>query len=829
MKAPLSWLKDYVDIDVSAQELEEKLFSCGLEVEEVIEIGKDISGVVVGEVIECTPVEGTHLSVCKVDCGAKGVFQICCGADNVKKGIKAPCALIGATVYATAKDHVTVEGTMTIKKGKLRGIDSEGMLCSGIEIGINGDLFEGGDVCGLLLLPSEFENGADIKPLLGLDDCIFDIAVTANRPDCQSILGLAREIAAVLGKKVKEPDVSYQTTHGKASPEEIHFEDLLNGISEKDYAETKNSIAPITITDLAPELCPRYIGHYVKDVMIGTSPMWIRKRLALCGLRSINNIVDITNFVLLEMGQPMHAFDLATLTGRKIVIRRAEQGEKIVTLNGNEFTLSPENLVICDGEKPCALAGIMGGMDSEITDQTTEVLFETAKFARDNIRKTARALGLHSDSSALYEKGVNEYTVERASARALHLIQELQCGTVTDIRQDVVTEYSHTDQKRMVVSIASINALLGITVPTEEMVRILKSLNFGVTVDGDEMNLSVPKYREDIDQYPDIAEEIIRLYGYEHIQGTFLPSASITNGGFTDQQKAENQLKRTLSGLGLFEISTYSFYSTKDLDMLHFDEQAKERNAIRIKNPISEDLSILRTTMAPSMVNVIVRNLRRGNLDGRLYELAKIYLADKLPLENFPEERATLALGMWGKCDFFDLKGVCEDIALSLNTSFTYQPAEKPFLHPGITAKILCDGAEIGYLGMLSPTVSEELALERTAYIAEIDYAELKKHARPFRYTPIPKYAQQSRDLALVCDNNVTCEEIENVIYGACKYVTDVKLFDIYKSEQIGKDKKSMAFTVTFTPRDEPIEDKVDGFVKKILGNLKFKLNITLR
>lgn len=803
MKAPLSWLKDYVDIDVTAHELEEKLFSCGLEVEEMTELGKDIHGVVVGEVVECEPVEGTHLSVCKVDCGDKGVFQICCGADNVKKGIKAPCALVGATVYATAKDHVTIEGMMTIKKGKLRGIESEGMLCSGVEIGVNGDMFEGGDYCGLLLLPAEFENGADVKPLLGLDDCIFDVAVTANRPDCQSILGLAREIAAVLGKKVKQPDIS--------------------------YTPVKGNYAPIKITDLAPDVCPRYIGHYVKDVKIGPSPMWMRKRLALCGLRSINNVVDITNFILLELGQPMHAFDLATLSGREIVIRRAKEGEKIVTLDKNEFTLTPENLVICDGEKPCALAGVMGGLNSEIKESTAEVLFESAKFARDNVRKTARSLGQHSDSSALYEKGVNEYTVEMASARSLHLIQQLNCGTVTDVRSDVITPYSRLEEKKMTVSVSKINALLGIEVPASDMVRILDSLNFGVTLDGDDLRLVVPRYREDVDLYPDIAEEIIRLYGYEHIHGTFLPSASITNGGFTDEQKAENKLKRTLSGLGLYEISTYSFYSQKDLDMLHFAEDAKERKAIRILNPISEDLSIMRTTLAPSMVNVMVRNLRRGNMDGRLYELAKIYLADELPIRNFPEERATLALGAWGKCDFFDLKGICEDIASSLNTSFRYEPTEKPFLHPGITAKILCDGVEVGYLGQLSPTVSKELALERTAYVAELDYEELKKHANAFRYSPISKFTEQTRDLALVCDKSVTCGEIESVIYGACKYVTDVKLFDIYTSEQLGGDKKSMAFTVTFTPRDEPIEEKVDGFVKKILGNLKFKLNITLR
>ncbi len=803
MKAPLSWLKDYVDIDVSAEELQAKLFSCGFEVEELINIGKDITGVVVGEVIECEPVEGTHLSKCRVDCGGKGIFQICCGADNVKKGIKAPCALVGATVYATAKDHVTVEGVMTIKKGKLRGIESEGMLCSGAELGVNGDMYEGGDYCGLLLLPKDCENGADVKPVLGLDDYIFDIGVTANRPDCQSILGIAREVAAALGKPVKEPDYSYKAVAG--------------------------SYEKIEICDLAPDICPRYIGHYVKDVKTAPSPLWLRKRLALCGLRSISNIVDITNFVLLELGQPMHAFDLRTLDGRKVIIRRAENGEKITTLDGNEFELNSENLVICDDKKPVALAGIMGGLNSEIKDDTAEVLFESAKFARDSVRKTARALGQHSDSSALFEKGVNEYTTEHAISRALNLIQTLKCGVVTDVHIDITTENSRLESKKMTVSVSKINALLGIEVPAKRMAEILKSLNFGVTLKGDEMELTVPRYREDIDGYPDIAEEIIRFYGYDNIKGTFLPSASITNGGFTDEQKLQRRIKGELVAKGLYEISTYSFYSQKDLDMLHFPADAHERKAIRILNPISEDLSIMRTTLAPSMVNVIVRNLRRGNMEGRLFEQAKIYIADELPVKTFPKEKEVIALGLWGKQDFFDLKGIIDCIAGVLNVKFEYAPTEKPYLHPGITAKILCDGVEIGYAGMLSPEVADELALDRFAYIAEIDYDKLKKHAKPFKYSPISKFAEVTRDLALTCDRAVTCADIENEIYAACKFVTDVRLFDVYIGEQIEKGKKSMAFKVTFTPKDEPIEERVDGFVKKILSNLKFKLNIVLR
>ena len=803
MKAPLSWLKDYVDIDVTAEELEEKLFSCGFEVEELTDVGKDISGVYVGEVTECEPVEGTHLHVCKVDCGDKGVFQICCGADNVKIGIKAPVALEGATVYATAKDHVTVEGVMTIKKGKLRGIDSFGMLCSGVELGVNGDMFEGADYNGLLILPSSCRNGEDVKPILGLNDYIFDISVTANRPDCQSVLGIAREVAAVLKKPLKEPRIDYNAVH--------------------DDRKVK-----VTIT--APELCPRYIAHYVKDIKIGPSPMWLKRRLALCGLRSISNVVDITNFVLLEMGQPMHAFDLDTIEGSEIVVRRAHDGEKIVTLDEKEFTLNRENLVICDGSKPAALAGIMGGLNTEIKDSTREVLFEAAKFARDSVRKTSRSLGQHSDSSAIFEKGTNEYTTERAMKRALHLIDELGCGTVTDVCADVATEYSDTSVKHMAVSAQKINALLGIEVPAETMKEILENLNFGVSMSGDCLELTLPPYRDDLFGYPDIAEEIIRMYGYEHIHGTFMPTAKVTNGGWNEEQRTLNKLRDMLVSEGLYEISNYSFYSEKDLDMLRIPEGATERKYIRILNPISEELAVMRTFLAPSMVNTMLRNLKRGNYEGGEFEFAKVYIPESVPINNFPEERMKLCIGLWGSANFFDMKGITENIADSLSVKFEYVSGQSPYLHPGINADILCDGEKVGYIGAVDPAILESIAAERPMVIAELDYELLKKHARPFKYIPLPKYPEAQRDLALISDREITCGQIEREIYSACKYVTDVKLFDVYIGNQIESGKKSMAFTVTFTPKDEALSgEKVDGFIKKILSNLKFKLGITLR
>ena len=526
----------------------------------------------------------------------------------------------------------------------------------------------------------------------------------------------------------------------------------------------------------------------------------------------------------------MHAFDLDTIEGSEIVVRRAHDGEKIVTLDEKEFTLNRENLVICDGSKPAALAGIMGGLNTEIKDSTREVLFEAAKFARDSVRKTSRSLGQHSDSSAIFEKGTNEYTTERAMKRALHLIDELGCGTVTDVCADVATEYSDTSVKHMAVSAQKINALLGIEVPAETMKEILENLNFGVSMSGDCLELTLPPYRDDLFGYPDIAEEIIRMYGYEHIHGTFMPTAKVTNGGWNEEQRTLNKLRDMLVSEGLYEISNYSFYSEKDIDMLRIPEGATERKYIRILNPISEELAVMRTFLAPSMVNTMLRNLKRGNYEGGEFEFAKVYIPESVPINNFPEERMKLCIGLWGSANFFDMKGITENIADSLNVKFEYVSGQSPYLHPGINADILCDGEKVGYIGAVDPAILESIAAERPMVIAELDYELLKKHAKPFKYIPLPKYPEAQRDLALISDMEITCGQIEREIYSACKYVTDVKLFDVYIGNQIESGKKSMAFTVTFTPKDEALSgEKVDGFIKKILSNLKFKLGITLR
>ncbi len=805
MIAPLSWLKDYVDIDITPQELEEKLFSCGFEVEELYEVGKDISKVVVGYVLECEPIPDTHLHVCKVDCGEHGTFQICCGADNVKAGGKFPAALVGATVYATAKDHKTVEGVMTIGKGKLRGYESHGMLCSGVELGVSEDMYPGAGYNGLLVLPEDAPVGADVKPLLGLDDWIFDIAITANRPDCQSIVGIAREIAAVLEKEFKAPDLS--------------------------YTESDVTLDNFKVSVDCPDICHRYSAHYVTDVKIAESPAWMKRRLALVGIGAISNVVDITNYILKELGQPMHAFDFTTLEGNAINVRRALDGEKIVTLDETELTLTTENMLICDGVKPVALAGVMGGLNSEIKDTTTTVMFESAKFARDNIRRTSRSVGKSSDSSARYAKGVDEYATVMAMKRALHLIEELNCGKVSRFHVDVNTGNS-IEPKELSVSIAKVNAVLGITVPNEDIVRIMTNLCFEPKVDGDTLTLQIPAYREDMESYQDVAEEVIRMYGYEHIVPTFLAAAQVTMGGENTAQKTEMRLKKALCGVGAHECIHYSFFSPSDLDLLRLPADAPERHAIRIMNPISEELSLMRTTLAASMINAVVRNQKKGNLEGRLFEVAKKFIPKDLPLTEYPQERQTLCVATFGTQEsFFTMKGIAEKVAEVLHVEFTYANTQNTFLHPFQTASVSCEGVEIGYFGKLAYDIADECDMRVPMYIMELDLEELSKYyGKKAMFTPLPKFAEEQRDLAIVVDKAITCGEIEATMKEACKYITSIKLFDIYEGAQIGEDKKSMAFTVLFTPKEEAFTgESVDGFVKKILKQMNKKFGAELR
>ena len=805
MLVPFSWLKEYVDIDVTPQELEKKLFDCGFEVEEMYEVGKDISGVVVGLVETCEAIPDTHLHVCSVNCGEHGTFQICCGADNVCAGGKFPVALVGAQVYATARDHVTIEGVMKIKKGKLRGYESQGMLCSGVEIGLNEDLYPGAGYCGLLVLPEDAPIGADVKAITGLDDYMFDIAITANRPDCQSVFGMAREVAAVLNKEVKMPAL--------------------------DYTETEVKKDGFNVTIDAMDLCPRYIAHYVYDVKIGESPAWMKRRLALVGIGAISNVVDITNYIMKEFGQPMHAFDCSYLEGNAINVRRAHDGEKIVTLDEKEFTLNPNNLVICDGVKPVALAGVMGGLNSEIRDTTCEVMFESAKFARDNIRKTSRALGQVSDASSMYAKGVYEYTTDIAMRRALHLIEELDCGKVSSTHCNVNSGNS-IEPHEMKVSIRKVNGVIGIEVPTEDIERILKNLDFAPVINGDELTIQVPAYREDMDSYPDVAEEVIRMYGYDHVTPTFMPTAAVTTGGYNQRQKTELKVKRALCAAGAYECMHYSFFSPADLDLMRFAPDAPERQAIPLLNPINEDLSIMRTTLAAAMLHAIANNQKKGTLSGRLYEMAKIFVPKALPLTEYPEEKTNLVIGIFGEDeDFFTLKGLAEAVADTLQLKFEYQPAEKPFLHPYQTAAIYCGEQEIGYMGKVAYEVMNDLDMRVPAYVLEISMQTLEQwYGKNPTYVPLSKFAEDKRDLALVMDKEITCGQVEKIITESCDYVKNVELFDVYEGAQIADDKKSMAFSVLFTPGEQEFAaGAVDGYVKKILKQLKKQLNIEIR
>ncbi|MGN0983833.1 MAG: phenylalanine--tRNA ligase subunit beta, partial [Gemmiger sp.] len=550
---------------------------------------------------------------------------------------------------------------------------------------------------------------------------------------------------------------------------------------------------------------------------------------------------DITNYILKELGQPMHAFDMDTLESCQIIVRRAAEGEGITTLDGKEFSLTPQNLVICDGHKPVALAGVMGGLNSEIKETTTQLLFESAKFARDNIRKTARGLGQNTDASSHYEKGISEYTTELGMDRALHLIQELGCGEITASRFDV-SAGAPREGKRFTARFSGINAILGIDVPKEAVLDILARLSFAVTVqpDGDTLEVVAPRWREDVEiGEPDLAEEVIREYGFEHIVPTFLKAAQVTSGGLTPDQKSRAKLKRAMCAQGFYEASTLAFYADADLDMLHIASDAPERNVIRILNPISSHLTIMRPLLAPSLLNVTVENLRRGNDTGRLFELSNVYIPKQQPVTELPEERMHLGFAAFGaKEDFFAVKGAVEALGESFGLSLEVERApDVPWLHPGIAAYILCEGERIGVFGKLANDVTAELKLPKDSranqkiFLGEIDYPSLMAHVEAnFKYQPILEFPAVQRDLALVVDESMTCGAIIHEMQRACASLGRVELFDVYRGEKLGAGKKSMAFSLFFEPKDKPLDAAdIDRFIKKILGNLRFKLGIEIR
>ncbi|MBQ8782773.1 MAG: phenylalanine--tRNA ligase subunit beta [Clostridia bacterium] len=811
MYLPMSWLKEMVDLEgIDAQTIEDSLFSCGLEVEERKPVAPDVDGIKVGVIKEITPhPDSDHMVICIVDCGEYGTdIQIVTGAPNVNVGDHVPVALPGANVYARKKgDDSGAHEVMNIKKGKLRGVESNGMLCSGEELGIDDDWYDGAEVYGIMMLGEDALPGMDVKEYLELDDEVMDISVTANLPHCQYVYGVARELAALLNRKLNAPDFTY---------------------TAKKEANNNN----ITVEVKAPDLCPRYVAHFVKDVKIERSPVWMRRRLKMCGINSISTFVDITNYVLVEMGQPMHAFDMANVAGEKIVVRRAENGEKIVTLDEKEFTLNSENLVICDGEKAVALAGIMGGLNSEIKDTTKDVLFESAKFERGNIRRSSRALGQSSDSSHRFEKGVDEYTTGLAMDRALHLVEELGCGTVSATHVDADANPERESQK-VVTTFSAVNAVLGIEVPTETIVDILSRQNYTLEIDGDNLTAVAPAYRTDIEgTAADLAEDVIKVYGYDNIVPKFMTNAVITSGGLNKKQKAVNKFKDCLVAQGFNELINYSFYSPAELDLLRLPEDAPERNYVKISNPLSENYSIMRSMLAPSVVKIVSHNMKRGNESARVFELANVFIPNEQPVATIPTENQRFAFGIYGEDeDFFTAKGVLDAIAQEFGVKFSYEKETKPFLHPGVSACVKCGGKKLGWLGQLSYEVSDDAEITKKCYFGEIDYDALMKLAEEScKYAPVSSFRSVKRDLALVADEATTCGEIETVIRDACKAVTDIKLFDIYRSEAIGEGKKSMAFAITFAAGNaELMPEDCDKYVTKILKALEYKIGIKLR
>lgn len=796
MKAPLSWLKEFVDIDCSAEELKNKLFSCGFEVEGMEYVGENIKKVVTCKItkIEKHP-NADKLFVTQVDAGEYGVLPIVTNAKNVFEGAIVPVALDGATLF---------DGTK-IKEGNLRGVKSCGMFCGYEELGITPGWYAG-DENGVLIFKEEYPLGKDVCEILDLKDVMFDINVTANRPDCQSIYGLAREVSAVLDKPLKEVDLSYKAEKG------LKTEDAVS----------------VSVCD--SDLCPRYVSVYVSDVSLFESPYDVKRKLLRMGIRPINNIVDITNLVLLEIGQPMHAFDLSDLNGNKIIVRRANSGEKIVTLDEKEFSLNPETLVICDGVKPVALAGIMGGLNSEIKDTTKNVVFESAKFARDNIRKTSRALSQRSDSSSRFEKGVDAYSCEIGMKRALHYVSALGCGKIAESGFDI-----HPDEikeKVLKTKISKINGVLGIDVPCEQIKSILERLFFKTEISGDDITVSVPCYREDVDDYPDLAEEIIREYGYDFVKPSLLASSSITNGGKNDKQKRADAVKNLLAGYGFNEIITYSFVSEKDYDIFEIEKP----KLVKLINPLGEDMSVMRTTLVPSIVRTVCYNLNRKNNEGRLFELANVYNVDSEGENGVSNEKLSLSFAVFGENeDFFTAKGVLEGLfnEFCFGEEFYYVPCDKKFLHKGRSAYVLAkNGEQIGYFGQLNPSVAEKLDVDKPIFVGELNYEVFEKYVTPkIVYKPVSKFPTVERDIAILVDSNVPCADIISEIKKhAGKYCESVSLFDVYTGDQVKKGKKSMAFNINFVSNEKTLEvEEIDKAINKVLDGLKEIFGAELR
>ena len=805
MNTALSWIKAYVpELDVTPQEYTDAMTLSGTKVEGYVCLDKNLEKIVVGQIDNIEPhPDANKLVVCQVNVGNE-VIQIVTGANNIKEGDKVPVVLDGGKVAGGHSGEPLPENGIKIKKGKLRGIESFGMMCSIEELGASKEMYPDAPEDGIYILPQDTEVGIDAIELLGLRDSVFEYEVTSNRVDCYSVLGIAREAAVTFRKPFLPPVVT-----------------------ETGNNENVNDYLSVEVKDTA--LCSRYCARMVKNVKIGPSPKWMQQRLAASGIRPINNIVDITNYVMEEYGQPMHAYDYNLLAGKTIVVDRAKDNETFMTLDGVERNVDSSMLMINDGEKAIGIAGIMGGENSKITDDVTTLVFEAACFDGTNVRLSAKKLGLRTDASGKFEKGLDPNNAEAAINRACQLIEELGVGEVVGGMIDVYPV--KREEKRVAFNPEKINQLLGTSISKEEMLGYFTALELGY--DEEKEELVIPTFRQDLEHMADIAEEVARFFGYDNIPTT-LPTGEATAGKLSFKLRVEEVAKNIAEFCGFSQAMTYSFESPKVFDKLLVPQDSKLREVVTIMNPLGEDYSIMRTTSLNGMLTSLATNFNRRNKNVRLYEIGNIYLPKALPVTELPEERTQFTLGMYGEGDFFTMKGVVEEFfeKAGLHKKISYDPnAEKSFLHPGRQANIMYRGNVVGYMGEVHPQVAENYSINERVYIAVIDMPYIVEYASFDRkYTGIAKFPAVTRDISMVMKKEILVGQVEEIIEKkGGKLLESYQLFDIYEGEQILAGHKSVAYSITFRANDRTLEDKdVNEAMDKILTALQ-GLGIELR
>ncbi|MBQ7826461.1 MAG: phenylalanine--tRNA ligase subunit beta [Clostridia bacterium] len=784
MKVPMQWMKQYTDIPVSPLEFQDAMIMHGTGVEGLEDQNEALQNVVVGKLVSVRPHENSdHMVVCTVDVGESEPLQIVCGAPNAKEGILVPIAKVGAQL----------PGGVKIKKGKLRGVESYGMCCSGPEINVPEYLYPSVGDKGLLVFNEDYAPGSDVRPILGVDDVIVDFEILANRPDCLSVWGVAREAAVTMGTKFNKPEINVKTVPGK-------MEDFVH----------------IDVQD--EQLYPRYCARIIKNVKIGPSPMWMRKALNAAGVRAINNIVDITNYVMLETGHPMHAFDMAKVKDKHIIVRRANEGEKIVTLDGKERDLTTNMLMIADQTNATGIAGVMGGEESEITEETTTVMFEIASFDRANIRQTTRALGLRTEASGRFERGVCAATCREAADRACQLVNMLGAGEVID---DVYDFYPNPKEiKPVVASVKRINDRIGLEVSGDEMKSILTALDMQVELDGDKLIVTAPCYREDIETEEDLSEEVLRIHGYEHIKSTLLRGET-PSGTRNPHMQMTDKIHRILSNKGLFEIRNFSFVSPKLVEKLNLPEGDARLTMLKVTNPLGEDTSVMRSTLVPSVLGTIALNQSHNNETAMLYEIAPIFDVNGRKDGELPKEHSQLCIAAYGaQVDFYFVRDIVMDMLARFGVECSVVPGAEPYHHPGRAAKLMAGDVCIATVGEVHPQTMAAFEVSKRTVIAEVDLLMLREMRTKMGHVrSLPKYPAVTRDIALVMDEATTVGSVLAVIRKAGGALLEhAEMFDIFRGAQVGEGKKSVAFSLVFRNADRTLsDDDVNPVVKKIL------------